>query len=985
MYMSYIRGSDEGENMGKSKESLRKNVVNKYKLIYVPLCIALFAMFMVSISSFYISKNLLLKEVKQDGHKLVKQVTRQIEGNRETLDLINEMREEQIRRVGETVIKNEKNLNDDFLIEIMKDFHVDELNWVNEKGKILYSTIEAYRGSIPLKGQPLYDFARSNDQELMEDIRPAAKFGIPTKYGAIKNVNGYFVQVGILAENIQKLTERWSYQILVEELSQEENVVYATIVDTNFKVIADTDTEDIGVIYDNDQEKNLKEAIQVNIGMEEWYYERIQSKLLEITVPIFIDGEITGALVMGISMESVYDSIYRIFITSSSVVIMMFLIFLWVQNKNIIKPVKQLNHKINQINVENNISYRLPLDEKDTFFGLTISINKLLDKMDSYLCQLKEYQEELEASNEEIVVAYQQITETEKELRVQYDETQSYTQKLESLKQKYEIAIEGTNSAVWEIDIMNKTIYFSKEFTNIVGTYFGKEDRIDQVFAKLCTIEDKEKLVAELEQYKNGEKEEIYTQVKIKDKNGHLKWMLMRGKGIYDENKNLKIINGIFLDITTLKEQEAYIEHLAFNDHLTNLPNRRCFIEKLEESVGENKSGAVMLLDLDNFKGINDTLGHVYGDKVLKKVAQELINIKDEKVFVSRFGGDEFLVLIEQEEIVEIENYAKKIINIFKNKVIIDGNQIHISCSVGITRYPLESNDVSQLIMNADMAMYKVKDIGKDNYMFFKKEMTERLKEQIEIERILREAITQNGLKLVYQPQVCTYTGEIVGFEALLRLKNHNLSPAVFIPVAEKCGLIIEIGRWVTKEVIEHIAIWKNKGMVLKPVAINFSAKQLNDLNYVIFLEKLLKEKNIEGKYIEIEITESIFLDKKEEVIAFLNKLRGLGIKIALDDFGTGYSSISYLTFLPVDKIKLDKSLCDKFLEIENIKVMDNIISLTHSLDLEVLAEGVEEKVQYNRLKVGGCNYIQGYLFSKPVEVEEVEKIYNDDYLEKMS
>ncbi|MBF8984111.1 EAL domain-containing protein [Lutibacter sp. B2] len=710
----------------------------------------------------------------------------------------------------------------------MKDFHVDELIWVNEKGETVYSTSEGYRGWIPPKGHPLDDFIHSDNLELMEDIRPDAKFGILTKYGAIKNANGSFVQVGILAEHIQRLTDRCSYQTLVEGLAKKENIIYVTIVDTNLKGIADSDVEDIGILYDNEEEKNLKETIEGTIGIEEWQYEKIGRKVLEITAPIVIDGEITGALIMGLSMEHVYASIYSIFITSSIIAIMMFLLFLWVQNKNIIKPVNGLNYKINQIDMENNSAYRLPLVENGTFFGLTMSMNKLLDKADSYLYQLKENQEKLEASNKEL-------------------------------------------------------------------------------------------------------------------------------------------------------------EYVAYNDHLTNLPNRRSFLEKLEGSIDQNKAGAVMLLDLDNFKGINDTLGHTYGDEVLKKVSQKLMNIKDKKVFISRFGGDEFLVLIEDEEdLVEIENYAKKITDIFKNKLMIEGKEIYIGCSMGITRYPFESNEVNQLIMNADMAMYKVKDAGKANYMFFEKEMTEKLKEQIELERILREAIKQDGFKLVYQPQVCTYTGTIVGFEALLRLKNHSISPAVFIPAVEKNGMIIEIGRWVTKEAIKQIAIWKKKGMGMKPIAINFSAKQLNDSNYIRFLEQELKEKNVESKDIEIEITESIFLDKKEETIEFLNQLRGLGIKIALDDFGTGYSSLSYLTFLPVDKIKLDKSLCDKFLEMENIEVMDNIISLAHSLNLEVLAEGIEDIEQYNRLKVGKCNYIQGYLFSKPVEVEEVEKIYNVDFLKQM-
>ncbi|TCO70039.1 EAL domain-containing protein [Marinisporobacter balticus] len=972
--------------MKKSKKPIKENVVNQFKLIYLPLLIVLFTTFTMSISSFYISRNLLLAQMKQDGVNLVKQVTNQIEGSDIALDVINEILEEKIKIAEEMIIKNEKNLSDEFLMEISKDLHIDELNWMNEKGEILYTTIEAYRGWIPFEGHALHDFIHSKDRELIEAIRPDVKSGIPKKYGAMKNSAGYLVQAGILAENVQKLTKTFSYQTSIEALMKKENIVYATLVDKNLKVIADGDREEIRMCYDTNKEKELKEALKGKISMIEWCYDKIDAKVLEILAPVNKNGEIIGVLVIGLSMKRVHDAVYRIFIISFMIALIMFLLFLWVQNRNIIKPVNRLNQKINQIDVEKDITYRLQLVEKGTFFGLTISMNNLLDKMASYLFQLKENQEELEASNEELVAAYEQLTASEEELRAQYDEIQSYTEKLENLKQRYAIAIKGTNSAVWEVDISDQTVYFSHEFKEIVGRTFSEKVEIDQIVKALFTIEDQQNLMEAFLAYKNGDSEEIYTQVRIKNQDDRLKWLLVRGKGIYDEQQNLKKISGILLDITELKEQEAYIKKLAYNDSLTELPNRRSFLEKLEKALHKDQSGAVMLLDLDNFKEINDTLGHTYGDKVLKKVARGLKHIRDEKMFLSRLGGDEFLVLIEgEEDIIEIENYAKKIIQIFKDKCMIESDEIYISASLGVTRYPSDSNEVSQLIMNADMAMYKVKDIGKNNYMFFNKEMIENLKEQIHIGKILREAITEDGFKLVYQPQVCTYTGKIIGFEALIRLKNHNISPDVFIEAAEENGMIIEIGRWVTKEAISQIVTWKNKGLPVKPIAINFSAKQLKDTNYIAFLENTLKEKNVEVKYIEIEITESIFLDEKEETIVFLNRLKKLGIKIALDDFGTGYSSLSYLTFLPVDKIKLDKSLCDKFLEIENIAVMDNIISLAHSLNLEVTAEGIEDMEQYKRLKVAKCNYIQGYLFSKPVEALESEKIYGDNFLEKIN
>ncbi|MCT4606913.1 MAG: EAL domain-containing protein [Marinisporobacter sp.] len=849
--------------MEKSKRYRKQNVVNRHKLIYMPLCIALLATFTVSISSFFISKSVLLEQEKQDARNLVKEAIRQIEGNEAALDVIHKMLEDRIRIVGNIVISHEGNLSNDYLIDLLKEMKVDRLYWMNERGVTLYSCEgEDDIGWTSYKGHPLYDFIKSEDQELMEKIRPDSESGIPTKYGAIKNKNGYVVQVGIFAENIQNLTERFQYQNLVEKLLVEENIIYATIVDENLKTIADGQMKDIPTLYNKDINQ-VRNALKGKISMLEWYDEKGQEHILEVVAPIYKERKITGAFIIGLSMKSVYNYIYTIFIASSISALMMFLLFLWVQNKNVIRPVNQLDENINQIDLENAIDYRLPLVEEDPFLGITISVNHVLDKTYSYLYELKENQEELEASNEEITAAYHQLAASEKELRNQYDEIQNYTDELENLKQKY--------------------------------------------------------------------------------------------------------------------------EHLAYNDPLTNLPNRRSFLERFRKVTMNHGSGAVMLIDLDNFKEINDTLGHTYGDKVLKKVAQVFKNMQCEKMFISRFGGDEFFVIIEDEEDVEkIESYAREIINLFKKKWIIEEDEIYISASIGITRYPFDSNEISQLMMNADMAMYHVKNKGKNNYRFFQEEMTQNLKEQVHVEKLLREAIKEDGFKLLYQPQIDIYTGKIKGFEALLRFKNYFISPAVFIEIAEENGMIIQIGRWVTREAIHQIVKWKEMGFLIKPIAINFSAKQLNDVDYVSFLEKTLRENKVEAKYIEIEVTESVFLDKTEETIVFLNQLKDLGIKIALDDFGTGYSSLSYLTFLPVDKIKLDKSLCDKFLEIEHIAVMDNIISLAHSLNLQVVAEGVEEFEQYKRLKVARCNYIQGYLFSKPLENIEVEKIYENNFLEKL-
>lgn len=444
---------------------------------------------------------------------------------------------------------------------------------------------------------------------------------------------------------------------------------------------------------------------------------------------------------------------------------------------------------------------------------------------------------------------------------------------------------------------------------------------------------------------------------------------------IFDRRKHRKIIK-------RLQAKDEYIELLIKYDELTGLPNKTLFYEKVQDEIAQGHKGAILLLDIDNFNSINDTLGHAYGDDLIKGIALRLSAIDQEKLFISRYGGDEFTVLLlGKDDIDVIKYYVEQIQNALKEALIINDRENFISFSCGVTCFPKDSLNPDKLMVYADTAMYRVKHQGKNDYMFFQKQMQEEIKKRIELEAILRNAINTNGFHLVYQPQVNTLSGDIISFEGLLRLKEHDITPDVFIPVAEETGLIIEIGRWVAKEVIEQLARWKEKGFTLKPIAFNYSNRQLQDDSFSQFLMDLMLQYEIEPKYLEIEITESILLDKTDRTFRFLSSTNELGIRLALDDFGRGFSSIDYLTFIPVHKIKLDKSLCDKFLEPDNDKVILHLVSLVHSLGLVITAEGIERIEQFNRLRKVGCDYIQGYLFSKPAQVDVIEKIYHQNLL----
>lgn len=434
----------------------------------------------------------------------------------------------------------------------------------------------------------------------------------------------------------------------------------------------------------------------------------------------------------------------------------------------------------------------------------------------------------------------------------------------------------------------------------------------------------------------------------------------------------------LIAQVNEIEEQKEYINFLAFHDPLTGLPNRRKFIETAKDKLINSGGGAIILLDIDDFKGINDTLGHVFGDRVLEVLAVRLKNINDPKIFISRFGGDEFLILVEcPDNFTALNYYIEKISNVCLEKVQVDDVDIELRFSMGVSLFPGDSIVVDQLIVNADLAMYEAKASGKNGYRLFNSRMMDTQIKKSNIENILRDAIENDGFRLVYQPQVDLKSGQIYCYEALLRLKNYNTSPTDFIDVAEKNGSIIKIGRYVTQKVIEQLFIWKSDGMDIKPVAINFSANQIHDSGYISFLKGLLEQYDLDAEYIEIEITENIILENKQGTLTFLKQLNEMGIKIAIDDFGTGYSSLNYLTFLPIDIIKLDRSLNMKFLEINNVKVMDSLISLAHSLDLIVVGEGIESKEHVIRLNEAKCDYIQGYYFSKPLEENQIQAINN--------
>nr|WP_242823458.1 bifunctional diguanylate cyclase/phosphodiesterase [Thermobrachium celere] len=377
---------------------------------------------------------------------------------------------------------------------------------------------------------------------------------------------------------------------------------------------------------------------------------------------------------------------------------------------------------------------------------------------------------------------------------------------------------------------------------------------------------------------------------------------------------------------------------------------------------------------------MNDTLGHVYGDNVLidiSKIFKEIENNYDGVKFY-RMGGDEFIATYNCINEIKIEVLVKEI----KNRIIdyTRSRGINISTSIGIALYPKDGTLIEELLMKADMAMYEAKGRGKNTYFYFNVKMQDAIKERTYIENKLIESLKYNNFEILYQPIYDIKTEKIASFEALLRIKDFNISPAKFIPIAEKSNLIVDIGNWVIKNVVLKIKEWIDLGIDVKPVSINISVKQFVDGTFLNILKEYINKFNIPTNLIQLEITEGLLLEKNDYTIQKLKTLKELGITIILDDFGTGYSSLSYLTYIPVDKIKLDKSLNDKFLKRESIETIKNIIGLIKSLNLLVTAEGIENREQVEILKEIGCDYVQGYVYSKPIDSERLSillKEYN--------
>jgi diguanylate cyclase (GGDEF)-like protein/PAS domain S-box-containing protein len=456
---------------------------------------------------------------------------------------------------------------------------------------------------------------------------------------------------------------------------------------------------------------------------------------------------------------------------------------------------------------------------------------------------------------------------------------------------------------------------------------------------------------------------------------------------VKDENRLTTHFVGIFSDITERKEAENRLRQLAHYDALTGLANRTQFIERLKWAVEVAKRNgdqtALMFLDLDRFKLVNDTLGHQAGDQLLIEVARRLTHCVRETDTVSRLAGDEFTIILNSiKNASDVGLVAKKILESFKHPAMIGGREIFISTSIGLTLFPNDGETVNELIKNADTAMYHAKERGRNNYQYFSEAMNQKVIDELEMETNLRQALKNDEFLLYYQPKYHLQSKKMVGVEVLLRWRHPSLgfiSPARFIPQAEKSDLILSLGEWVLRTACERCVQWKKEGADLVKIAVNLSGTQLKQHNLIDNVKAILEETQLPAKFLEFELTEGVLMDNTEVTINTLNRIKSMGIHLSIDDFGTGYSSLSYLKRFPIDTLKIDQSFIKEITtSSDDSAIASTIIAMAHNLRLTVIAEGVEMQAQLELLEEKGCDEVQGYLLSRPLPETDFRQLLFD-------
>lgn len=579
--------------------------------------------------------------------------------------------------------------------------------------------------------------------------------------------------------------------------------------------------------------------------------------------------------------------------------------------------------------------------------------------------------------------------------RIQYIFRSSRT--LEKLKQSETRLVDAqkiANLGSWEMDLDSGDVYWSQEVYAIFGMEPGNGAISHDVFMNAVHPEEKDAVAALLEKAFSAE-DNFNIECRILAQNGRSRTILTKARITRDESNKATWAVGFIQDITERKEVEEKIRLLAYYDTLTGLPNRILFHDYFSHAVAfatrTKTQIGILFVDLDRFKLINDTLGHTVGDKVLKDVAKRLDagirkydyiareRVADIDAEVARFAGDEFIVLLKNvRDHFDAAKVAQRIQDSLTMPYIIDGTEIIITPSIGISLYPVDGEKLEDLIKYADIAMYHAKELGRNNFQFYSRSLDTTAKDHLILEGQLRNAIRRDELFVCYQPIIKVPSFKISGIEAVVRWRHPErgiLSAASFVPMAEETGLITEIDEWVLFTVCKQIKVWQDRADQSWMVTVNVSGRNFKKRTLVETVGRALHSSGIDPRWLKLEITEGVLIDKDGYVVSALNSIKEMGIRLALDDFGTGYSSLGYLRKFPLDILKIDKSFVkDLLVDPDCVSITTAIIALARSLKLDIIAEGVETKEQMELLLETGCEKQQGNYFSPPLSLNDLEE-----------
>lgn len=557
-------------------------------------------------------------------------------------------------------------------------------------------------------------------------------------------------------------------------------------------------------------------------------------------------------------------------------------------------------------------------------------------------------------------------------------------QALRQSEERFQYAVRGSGAGIWDWNVAEGRYYMSPRLKQILGYADAELPNEREALLQRIHPEDRPLVDEALEKH-FAEHTPYDIEYRLQRKDGSHVWCRTVGQAVWDAAGKVTRFSGSTVDIDAQKRAEDKLAHLAHHDTLTGLPNRNLLRDRLPQVLSRARRArsnvGMMFIDLDRFKVVNDTLGHTVGDMLLVEVGHRLTHCTRGGDTVARLGGDEFAVLLpDLTDARTAGTVAQKILDTLAKPMQLDGHEVYVNASIGITLFPDDGEDEDVLIRNADMAMYSAKERGRANYVFFSAEMNARTAQFLELESRLRQALTRNEFVLHYQPRISVQTGHITGAEALLRWRPHGsaklVAPMEFVPLLEETGMIVPVGEWVLGAAFEQVLRCQARGLGLVPIAVNVSPRQFQRRELVPALRRFLASTGVAPKLIELEITETLVMLDTDYSVAAMREINELGVPLAIDDFGTGYSSLAYLKRFSIDRLKIDRSFIhDLASDADDAAIITAVVAMAHKLGFGVVAEGVETQEQMDFLHACGCDEFQGNLFSPAVEADAFEAL----------